>query len=304
MIGVIFTGGTIGSSVNGDYISTDDSKAYKLIDMYEKKYGSEGFITDKPCEILSENITCKEYYVIVDAINKMIATGVDGIILTHGSDTIQYTASVLSYVMEEKLPIMIVCSNYVLEDNRANGLKNFHAAVDFIKNKYGVGVFVPYFGKDGITRIFYGNAILKHDAYSDELRGFEGKYYGDYAEGYFVESGNDNPTPVNRVYKLPDSKKELSDILIINPYPGIKYPDPTGYSAVLHTTYHSGTICTKSKNLYKFAKKCREQNIPMYILGTLEGIEYESCKAYESLEFRLLPHMSEISAYVVLWLDN
>lgn len=304
MTGVIFTGGTIGSSVNGDYISTDSAKSYKLISMYEKKYGREDFLTDRPCEILSENITCRDYEVIVGAVQKMMEAYVDGIILTHGSDTIQYTAALLSYVIRADIPIMIVCSNYVLEDDRANGMKNFRAAVDFIKNKYGKGIFVPYAGADGITRIFYGNNILKHDIYSDELRALGDAYYGYYEGESFTECKKDNPCIVNVTYSLPVQLTEFSDVLVINPYPGMKYPDPEGYKAVLHTTYHSGTICTKNEDLYAFAKKAKEKNIPVYLLGTNDGTEYESCKEYKKFGFISLPHMTEISAYIEIWLTN
>ena len=33
----VFTGGTIGSTQNGDEISSDTEKAYKIIDTYRKK---------------------------------------------------------------------------------------------------------------------------------------------------------------------------------------------------------------------------------------------------------------------------
>ena len=89
---------------------------------------------------------------------------------------------------------------------------------------------------------------------------------------------------------------------MINPYPGMKYPDPEGYKAVLHTTFHSGTICTKNKDLYAFAKRAKEKNIPVYLIGTNNGIEYESCKEYKSLGFITLAHMTEISAYIEIWL--
>lgn len=304
MTGVIFTGGTIGSSEKGNYIGTEKNKAYLLINMYEREYGKEDFVTDCPFEILSENMTCEEYPVLVASVQKMISKKVDGIILTHGSDTIQYTAALLSYVLNPEIPIMIVCSNYVLEDERANGPGNFCAAVDFIKNKRGKGIFVPYKGADGITRIFYGNNLLKHDIYSDELRALGDAYYGYYLRGEFVKSDKENPCVITKRYELPEKVRPMSDILVINPYPGMKYPDVTGYKAVLHTTFHSGTICTKSDDLYRFAENAQKCSIPVYLLGTADGREYESCKEYKKLKFKELPHITEISAYIVVWLEN
>lgn len=115
MIGVIFTGGTIGSSISDGYISTDPEMRYMLLKMYKESCGYDDFVTDAPCTILSENINCSDFVIIAKAVHKMMLGNVEGIILTHGSDTIQYTASFLSCIEEfTHIPVMVVCSNYVL----------------------------------------------------------------------------------------------------------------------------------------------------------------------------------------------
>ena len=102
MIGIIFTGGTIGSTAGERYITTDSKKSYRLIEMYREQYGDDvEFITDSPYEILSENITCREYPLLAEAVKKMIDRGVKGVIVTHGSDTLQYSAAFLSYVIPQ-----------------------------------------------------------------------------------------------------------------------------------------------------------------------------------------------------------
>ena len=53
MIGVIFTGGTIGSSISDGYISTDPEMRYMLLKMYKESCGYDDFVTDAPCTILS-----------------------------------------------------------------------------------------------------------------------------------------------------------------------------------------------------------------------------------------------------------
>ena len=53
----------------------------------------------------------------------------DGIIITHGTDTLQYTSAMLGYMFDDvSIPIVLVSSNYVLEDKRANGLINLSKA--------------------------------------------------------------------------------------------------------------------------------------------------------------------------------
>ena len=41
MIGIIFTGGTIGSTAGERYITTDSKKSYRLIEMYREQYGDD-----------------------------------------------------------------------------------------------------------------------------------------------------------------------------------------------------------------------------------------------------------------------
>ena len=54
---VIFTGGTIGSSVGDDgFISLDDEGAFRIVDMYADEYGGrERFKCIQPFTFLSEN---------------------------------------------------------------------------------------------------------------------------------------------------------------------------------------------------------------------------------------------------------
>ena len=54
----IFTGGTIGSTLHGDVISTDGDKSRKIIETYREKFGI-GFEYDavEPYTALSENNT-------------------------------------------------------------------------------------------------------------------------------------------------------------------------------------------------------------------------------------------------------
>lgn len=304
MIGIIFTGGTIGSTAGERYITPDSKKSYRLIEMYREQYGDDvEFITDSPYEILSENITCREYPLLAEAVKKMIDRGVKGVIVTHGSDTLQYSAAFLSYVIPQgSVPVMLVASNYVLEDVRANGLYNFACAVNFIKNSCGRGVYVPYRNRDGVMRVYYGNNILPHDTGSDELRALKGVIYGDYGEGCFVPSGVPCPTPVT-LYDTPENFATASDVLVIHPYPGMSYPSLEGYKAVLHCSYHSGTVCTADGAFERFVAEAERNHIPVYYMANDGEKEYASCEQTEGRGVIKLSNITEIAAYIVIWLS-
>ena len=98
---VIFTGGTIGSEASGEYISIDGIKPYKLLQMYADTYHDEArdvmFDTESPYTVLSENADGNTFKKLFDAVSQGVDAGYDGIIVTHGSDTLQYGAAVAAY---------------------------------------------------------------------------------------------------------------------------------------------------------------------------------------------------------------
>lgn len=94
----VFTGGTIGSVVSGDYISTDENIPYELIKTYKNRYGLEhSYDVIKPYTELSEQNTGETISKLIKSIYDA-ACGkdtYDGIIVTHGTDTLPYSAAAL-----------------------------------------------------------------------------------------------------------------------------------------------------------------------------------------------------------------
>lgn len=299
---VIFTGGTIGSRLNDGYISPDAASNREIINNYVDKYGRMvEFSQLEPTTILSENSNCNFIMTVAKCVRDNYE-GYQGIIITHGSDTIQYTAAALWYTCNQfKIPVMLVCSNYILSDNRANGNENFAMAVDYIVNKRTPGVYVPYANEPGRVDVHRGDLLMPHNMYSHKLYSLEDHVQGTYVNGTYYESNNTEVTP--ETFPIVDNNREESGVLWINSYPGQNYSySLPEYKAVLITTYHSGTICTASKSLISFIKKAGQNNIPVYIIGNESAIDYESCRLYDSLGINVLPKMSPIAAYIMLWL--
>ena len=139
-ITVIFTGGTIGSSVQQSFVSTDAQMPYRLLAMYnieQKKKGAAipHFQTEAPYTTLSEYMDGSHLNLLIACIRDQLTKNIDGIIVTHGTDTLPFTAAALGMCFAyARVPILLVSSNYILDDPRANGLTNFTAAVDYIRN--------------------------------------------------------------------------------------------------------------------------------------------------------------------------
>lgn len=303
---VIFTGGTIGSSVLGKTICTNNKNSFLLLDLYSKrsKDNNINFDTIQPYYALSENNTGKEISKLIECVKENLNKNYDGIIVTHGTDTLMYSSSAISYAVgSNTIPIMLVSSNYVLTDKKANGLDNFYYAVEFIKNKCGNGVFVSYKNTNDKPFIHRGTRILAHNDFSDSIYSIDNQFYGYFENDNFIKNENykakkDEINPFNDIRLNQFS----SDIQIINQYVGFKYPQIDKNSkAVIIRAYHSGTLCTDNDNFKEFAKDLKNKNIPCYIAGAKNGTIYESAVLFKDYNFKILPFATWISQYIKLW---
>ena len=311
LISTIFTGGTIGSHMDkSGYISTDSMAKYRLIEMYKASLQHTNstsidsacadveFLTSEPYTILSENLDATHINKLVKCVNEILTnkdTPVQGIIITHGSDTIQYTASILSYVFGcNTVPIILVCSAYILDDPRQNGLQNFAAAVDFIKNERGNGVFIAYKNPNDSVLFHYGTRMQNPGIMSASIDSVLNANYPS-------EEGCTAHLPISAFdFEL---NEFASSILRIKVYPGMIYPTCLSkVQAVLLETYHSGTICIND-DLKRFAKLAKENEVPIYLVGlNTSEAEYATVAEYEALGIIAIPAYSAISQYCKLWI--
>lgn len=307
-ISVIFTGGTIGSASDGQCISPNKKNKKLLLEMYQKEYGrTMDFEIAEPYYALSENNTGKTLEKLISAVCDAAAEDCNGIIVAHGTDTLQYSAAALSYAFGNICkPILLVSSNYVLTDKRANGLSNLAAAIDFIEKEYGNGVFVPYKNSDNKIYIHRASRLLQHNELSDDIFSIKNRYYGSYNGDTFIKNPDfdekeDEIKPFGRI-KLSEFSK---DIKVFNAYTGNAYPQiDDNTKAVLIKTYHSGTICTDNNSFKTFAQTIKNKNIPCYICGAENREMYESAKVFSEYGIIVLPPASFISQYMKLWLST
>lgn len=303
---VIFTGGTIGSSEAEDgYFSPDQTKPYTLLTRYralEKTDARIHFDTAEPYRTLSEHLNGSHMRALIACVRDSLNKRYDGIIITHGTDTIQYTASALSYALGTDCPpVVLVSSNYVLEDKRANGVANFYYAAAFIRQKLGRGVFVSYQNEGQRPMIHRGSRLLPHQPYEDALFSVHRTCYGWFQTDGFEK----NPMYQEREdegpllsWQWPD---ESSHVIYIPPGVGMIYPGiPEGTKAVLLGSYHSGTVDAGSERFFAFVREAEEQNIPVFLTGAGGGTAYESVKPLKTLGVHTLPEASPTAMYVKL----
>ncbi|MDR1733949.1 MAG: asparaginase [Oscillospiraceae bacterium] len=311
-----FTGGTIGSRVKGAVVDTAEEATPILLREYSRRYPNHGidFQTQTICSILSENMTpviCKQIY---DALSPLRRADCDGIILTHGTDTLAYTAAFLSMVLcAVDVPILLVSANAPLEDRSTNGFDNFIAAVDFIRTAGTQGVYVP-FSANGAIQIHLGYRIQQAQAFTHTFQSLGGAPYGFIENHTFVRNNHPHTsTPASSAHPpktpLPCCPVD-TNIVFIPSYPGLNYEIyhfSAPPAAILLGLYHSGTACAaplrEAYSVTAFARKCLAHGIPVFAAPyDSRNKLYASAKEMQEAGIRFLCDMSLEAAYVKLYI--
>lgn len=302
---VIFTGGTIGCAEKDGWLSTDEETKYVLINKYRKETGDNetDFVTTSPYWILSENLSSAELNTLIKCVGENLKKDFDGIIVTHGTDTLQYSASALAFAFGDcEIPVVFVSAAYPLEDGRTNGHINFIAAVSFVKSGAGKGVYISYKNEgDTYVNIHTATRVMSHGEASGDLYSIDNQPFA------FCEK---DKIVLNEDYK--ESKTDTGvgeavlckspEILTIHCCPGDGY----GYSlekcrAVIIVPYHSGTLNTENNDFFSFCKRAKDKNIPLFVVNSRAGMSYESKKAFDDLGLEILPLCTRISVYMKCW---
>ncbi len=296
---VIFTGGTIGTRTKDGWTDIDASTKYVLLDSYNNKDEIE-FVTSSPYSTLSENLSAKHLNMLQKEIADNITKDFDGIIVTHGTDTLQYSATAIEYAFNGcKIPIVFVSADYPLEDERTNGFANFEAAVEFIKSKSSNGIFVSYKNNDEKNaNIHIASRILQHSEYDANIYCIDNVPFATYSDKITknnIEIENTNNIGIVNYVESPC-------ILSVESYPGNNYAYCLdNVNVVILKPYHSGTLDTANRCLMDFCKLANEKNVPVFVTGTHYGVAYKSTELYGELGVKLVPYGTYIAAYMKIW---
>ncbi|MBE6762783.1 MAG: asparaginase [Ruminococcaceae bacterium] len=303
---VIMTGGTISCVKDGDWITPDETRTYVLLDHYRQTHKDTDaeFETVVPYTTLSEQLSSEHLNKLIACVREHKDNGYDGIIITHGTDTLQYTAAALQFVFgAHSLPIVLVSSNYPLGDRRANGHRNFAAAVAFIRSKTGKGTFVSYKNADLVTRIHRATRLLTHPETGDDVYSLGRAPYAVCEDDVIIKNTAYRRGGIGKAYEN-TVFSENAGVLAVSMCPGDTYAyDLAAVKAVLIRPYHSGTLNTAGEAFRAFCKRAVEKHIPLFVVDVPKGDgSYASSKAFDGLGLTVLPFSAFVPMYMKLWL--
>lgn len=293
---VIETGGTFATkSVDGiRSLAIGDADIYTKKEVLAKKeeYGFD-FDIIRPIYTLSENMTIKKLNVLIESIRTMNLDGYKGVIITHGTDTMAYSANVLSMLFATKgLPLVLVSSNHPIDMEISNGTINFVSAIDFIYTCDVQGVFVVYKDERGEIQVHLGSRVKQMDQSLDGYKRYKNREFGQIVDGKFVLS--DQAHPVEELNERRPLYDDLSlakkNILMLIPYVGLRYDliSLDDIDGIILGVYHSGTLNTdvneKETCVNTIFEKALEKNIPVFISEVESDFDlYESATSLEKL---------------------
>jgi L-asparaginase len=236
---LIYTGGTIGMMKDfdsGALKAFDFSKLIsKIPELKQLDCDIETISFEKPLD--SSNMTSIHWISIANSIQNNY-DAFDGFVVLHGSDTMSYTASALSFMLENlSKPVIITGSQLPIGDLRTDAKENLITAIQIAslqtKNKpviSEVGLYFEY-------KLYRGNRTTKINA--EHFNAFASPNYPELAEsGVHLK--------INTPFLLPKSSKkfkintELDDhVAVIKLFPGI---NETVLSAILNIPNLKGIV--------------------------------------------------------------
>lgn len=305
---LVFTGGTIGSQLQNGTIDSHQNAGFKLIQLFQQHYPDQIQLSFKPIQtqqILSENLHPQFWQQIIATIEAENLDEYDGIIVTHGTDTLAFTAAALGiYFSQIKIPMLLVSSDLPLENPHANGLNNFICAVDYIRQSPAAGVFVPYQNPGQPMQIHIASRLSSCLPLSSVFISVQAKPFLQFENSGFKPL-HELPTRPIPNYPL---NNQFARILLIKPYPGLNYAhfNLDNVDAVLHDLYHSGTACTSQQwgsqhSLIVFSEQCQQRDIPLYLAPAVKTeTVYSSTQQLLACNTTMIWNTSLESAYAKL----
>ncbi|MDD5961476.1 MAG: asparaginase [Bacteroidales bacterium] len=246
---VIYTGGTIGmvkDKVTGALHPFDMKKIYEALPVLRQLDCNIDTWQFDPI-IDSSDMNAGVWIRLADLIGQQYDK-YDGFVVLHGTDTMSYTASALSFLLEDlSKPVIITGSQLPLGMIRTDGRENIISAIEIAANEQvAIGEVCIFFE----NKLFRGNRTTKFNA-----EHFEAFYSGNYPS--LAKVG------INIIYKQhllrPLSNKTLKvynkmcdNVIIVKVHPALRqeyleaFLAVEGLKGVVLETYGSGNAPTSS----------------------------------------------------------
>lgn len=299
---IIYTGGTIGGKVDGHgKIIEEDLKRDKFINLMYKKFPDLKYDLERenvqlssttPVKKFSENIVPSDWSSMAKAVYEASEEGIDSVIIAHGTDTMSYTASALSFMLQGiKIPVILTGSNYPMEMVKTDAVRNMHDAIKVALDKRFKGIFLVFSGiENQSSDIHLGCRVRKVKFFDNCFKSVNVDIIGKFHKRFLLDTTHSikivNKELLDKIieinYRKPLELKNniVEKISFFKVYPGFD-PEIINYAlekketrGIILELYNSGTGCIEGKySLIKYIEKANSKscNIPVFVTSQHEG---------------------------------
>ncbi len=273
---MIATGGTIASKNSGEGYAPALS-ANELLDSVPELKNKCEVHTVQPFNLDSTNLYCKHWLELARLVKENYSH-YDGFVITHGTDTMAYTAAALSYLVQNsKKPIVLTGSQ------RSAYLRD----TDARKNLYDAFSYCADDGAHGVHVVFDGKVILGTRAKKTRTRSYNAFASVDFPEIALVRDGEiiyygkeDVPEGEPRFYDALNS-----DVFLLKMIPGMKADISEylaqNYDGVMIESFGSGGLPRYENDaFFSYLKKFTDQG-KVVVVGTQVEREGSALDVYE-----------------------
>lgn len=277
-VSILSIGGTISSKIDyrtgGVYA---DYTAKDFVDMMPELKDIANLNAEKVMSLMSEDMLPKDWAKIAKVVEKEVKKGVDGIVITQGTDTLHYTAAALSFMLEEiNIPIIITGSQRSIDRGSSDAFMNLLCSIKAAAKFDAAEVMTCMHGSsdDEYCILINGTKVRKMDtARRDSFRPINSLPFAKVYPKKDFEI-------INKKYKKADrkNKKKIKlntkfedKIALIYAYPGLE-PDiidfyqKKGIKGFIIAGTGLGHVNTwTEKSLIPYIKKCYSKKIPVFI---------------------------------------
>ena len=287
VIGVLLTGGTVASEVvPGDHervvtLKTTDSAEARsemgLLRAATPVGANIQFYTESPLSIASEGINPRHWDAIAQAVRKLSAHDLTGILILHGTDTMAYTAAALSFMLVDMaIPIVLTGSNLPPGVPGSDASKNVHDALVAL-SELDRGTYITFAGRSDLPGLIHtGTQVRKvhasRQAFYSVNRQPVGQIRGTSIEWCNQEKGG-APRASTEFHTLPVPAMIEPHVLMLRMYPGldlqamVSVVDAGGIRAVIIELYASATGPTSPEpySVPSFVKQCTARGVAVFL---------------------------------------
>ena len=289
---IIYTGGTIGMKTDPKTGSLQPFQFDSIMDeIPELKRSGFQLSSYTFCPLLDSSNINPDVWIKLAEIIRENYQRFDGFVILHGTDTMAFSASALSFMLENlDKPVVFTGSQLPIGILRTDAKENLLTAIEIAASVRGNFPVVPEVSIYFQNKLFRGNRTIKHNA--EEFKAFQSYNYPALAEsGVHIKFNYPAIHYPDNSRSFEISTRLDQNVTILKLYPGITRNvehaifQIEGLRAVVLETFGSGNAPSESWFLDEMALAIKEGIIVVSVTQCAEGcVEmgmYETSKALE-----------------------